>query len=132
MASYQDLGPRTVLGVSDAQAQINPFLLGTGWDAIFTPDVLNTSLTRTEIYHAAVNGPIGSSLAVLRNGKIWDYVLQGWQNSWDPSQPLPLGQTDTVQFCWTTAFTSPPYNMVSNIQATATIWLRQEIAALGL
>ena len=132
MASYQDLGPRTAAGVSDALTQINPFLLGTGWDAIFTPDVLNTNLTRVEIYHAAVNGPIGSSMAVLRNGKIWDYVLQGWQNGWDPSQPLPLGQTDTVAFCWNTAFTSPPYDMVTNIQATATIWLRQEIPSPGL
>jgi hypothetical protein len=132
VASYQDLGSRTVLGISDTQPQINPFLLGTGWDAIFTADILATNQSRIEIYHAAVNGPIGSSLAVLRNGKVWDYVLQGWQNGWDPSQPLPLGQTDTVQFCWTVPFTNPPYDMVSNIQATATIWLRQEIAALGL
>jgi|SRR5215469_9416217 len=126
MAYHQDLGPRTQTGVSDANQNINPFLPATGWDVIFAADILGTAQTRTEIYHIAVNGPVGSSLAVLRNGKIWDYVLQGWQNGWDPSQPLPLGQTDTVQFCWNAAFTNPPYDPVSNIQATVTIWLRQE------
>jgi hypothetical protein len=132
--SYQDLGPRTQLGVSDVTAQVNPFLLGTGWDVIFDPTVWASNLTTIEIYQISLDGPVGSSVWMLRNGKPWNLVLQGWQNYNDPTQPIPLGQTDTVQFCWSFAFTSPPYTGSggSNVRPTVTVWLRHEIPAPGL
>lgn len=124
--AYQDLGSRTQLGVSDATFQINPFLLGTGWDVIFDPTVWASNLTGMEIYQISLDGPVGSSVWMLRNGQPWNFVAQGWLNYYDPIQPMPLGQTDTVQFCWNVAFTSPPYNRNTNIQPTVTCWIRQQ------
>lgn len=132
MASYQDLGPRTALGQSDAAFQINPFLLGTGWDVVFAAADLATSLTRTEIYQIALDGPVGSSVWMLRNRKKWNFISQGWLNYNDPQQTLPLPQTDEIAFCWNFAATAGPYNRTSNIQPEVTLWLRQEIPALGL
>jgi len=120
------------MGVSDATLQINPFLLGTGWDVVFGAVELGTNLTRVEIYQIALDGPIGSSVWMLRNGKKWNFVQQGWLNYNDPQQTLPLGQTETVQFCWNFPFTAGPYNRTSNVQPEVTLWLRQEIKALGL
>jgi hypothetical protein len=109
----------------------NPFLGGTGWDVIFTPDLMASNLTRFEVYQISINGPVGSSLLVARNRKPWNYVAQGWANSWDPSQPLMLGGGDELEFWWTVAFTSGPYDHVSNIQPTVTLWLRQDQAGTG-
>jgi hypothetical protein len=132
LASYQDLGPRTALGVSDAAFQINPFLLGTGWDVIMDPNVWATNITRIEVYQISLDGPIGSSVWMFRSGRPWNFISQGWLNSDDPFQPIPLDQTDTLQFCWNVAATAPPYDRFSNIQPTVTCWIRQEIPALGL
>lgn len=134
MASYQEIGPTLPkLGVSDALIQKNPFLLGTGWDVIFTAADLNSSnLTHMEIYQIALDGPVGSSVWMYRNNRKWNFVAQGWQNFNDPQQPLPLGQTDEISFYWNFAFTNPPYNRTNNIQPEVTLWLRQEIPALGL
>ena len=128
--TYQDVGPRgPVVGVSDANYQVNPFLLGTGWDVVFDASQYFSNLTGLEIYHVALDGPIGSSLVVLRDGKTWDYVAQGWKNGWDPSQPLPIPQQNLVQFCWNFAYTSPPYS-AANVQPTVTLWLRQQVTGL--
>jgi len=123
---YQDLGSRgPVMGVSDALYQVNPFLLGTGWDVIFNPQDWFSNLTGLELYQAALDGPVGSVVWMLRNGKKWNFVAQGWQNYWDPVQALPISQTDTIQFCWSTAFTAGPYNRTTNVQPEVTLWLRQ-------
>ncbi len=133
LMAWQDLGPRgPQLGVTDAGQQINPFLLGTGWDVIFTPDVWATNLTSLQIYQIALDGPVGSSVWMLRNGKKWNFIAQGWSNYNDPSQPIPLGQTDTITFAWNVAFTAGPYNRTSNIQPEVTVWLRHEIPSPGL
>lgn len=132
--SFQDLGDRTMLGVSDQLYQVNPFLLGTGWDVIFDPTAWGTNLTSLQIYQISLDGPVGSSVWMLRNGKPWNLVLQGWQNYNDPQQPIPLGQTDTVQFCWSFPFTAGPYTPSggNNVQPTVTVWLRHETAPVGL
>lgn len=122
---YKDLGPRTELGQSDAVLQINPYLLGTGWDVIFDASAIFSNLTGLEVYQISLDGPIGSSVLVTRNNQPWNYVAQGWANYYDPQQPLPLGQTDTVAFLWNVAFTAGPYNKTTNIQPTATLWIRQ-------
>ena len=131
--AYQDLGPRgPKMGESDSVYEINPFLLGTGWDVVFGAQDWNTNLVNTQVYQIALDGPVGSSVWVLRNGKKWNFVAQGWQNYYDPQQPLPLGQTDTLQFCWNFAFTAGPYNRTNNIQPEVTCWLRRETAPIGL
>lgn len=132
--SYQELGPRTKLGVSDAPYQINPFLLGTGWDVIFTAADLATNLSHVQIYQISLDGPVGASVWMMRNQQKWNLVAQGWQNYNDPQQPIPLGQTDEVEFCWSFPFAAGPYTPSggANVQPTVTLWLRQEIPALGL
>lgn len=125
MAPVRDLGPRgVVLGVADGPAtgNVNPYLPGSGWDVIFDPTVM-PNVTEFELYHISLDGPVGSFITVLRDGKEWDYAA-GWSNGWDPSQPLPLQQTSTVQICWNVAFTAGPYNRTSNIRPRATLWLR--------
>ena len=124
MPLAKPLGSRLQLGVSDALQQINPFNLGTGWDVIFDPVALNTNQTQVEMYHASIDGPVGSAVQILINGNEWEFVPQGWQNYDDPVQPMLLGQTDTVAFCWTVPFTSGPYNRTSNIQPRVTLWIR--------
>ena len=52
------IGHRLQLGIQDTG--INPYLPGTGWDVLFTPDVIGSSLTEIEVYHIALDGPIGS------------------------------------------------------------------------
>lgn len=131
----RDIGPRGAqLGVSDAApgiGGINPYLPGTGWDVIFQPADLSIPPDgEVEIYHIAIDGPIGSSAIVMRDGKIWDYVAQGWANGWDPSQPMLIRGGHYVQICWNVAFTSPPYNRTSNIRPQATLWLRLPSHAL--
>ena len=133
MASYQEIGPRgPFLGVSDAVPQLNPFLLGTGWDVIITAPDIASNLTNLQIYQIALDGPVGSSVWMFRNRKKWNFISQGWLNYDDPQQPLPLGQTDELQFCWNFAATAGPYNRTNNIQPEVTLWIRQEIPSLGL
>lgn len=123
---YVGLGRRTQNGVSDATVQGNPFLLGTGWDVLFTPDVLATNLTTFEVYQISLDGPVGSSVQVAIDGAPWNHVNQGWLNSWDPAQPMLLNNGNTVQFFWTVPFASGPYNRTTNIRPTVTLWLRHE------
>lgn len=128
---YQDLGSRgPILGISDFTQQVNPFLLGTGWDVIIDANQWFTNATGIEIYHMAIDGPIGSSLAIFRNGRTWDYQGQGWKNGWDPEQPLQIPHADLLYVCWSAAFTNPPYDPMSNIQPTVTIWLRKQLPGL--
>jgi hypothetical protein len=122
------IGHRTALGAADTR-NINPYLPGTGWVVTFDSAVMASNLTELEVYHIAVDGPIGSSLAVLIDGFQWDYVAQGWANGWDPSQPILLQQASALILAWNVAATAPPYDRISNIQPVATLWLRHEQAA---
>jgi hypothetical protein len=121
------LGYRTRRGVQDSTG-VNPYLPGTGWDVLFTPDVMGTGLTEVEVFHISLDGPVGSSAAVLLDNQLWDFVNQAWSNGWDPSQPMLLAQTVTVAVCWNVAQTAGPYNRTTNIQPVVTLWLRHEIA----
>jgi hypothetical protein len=129
VAEYQDLGPALKIGEQDGTlgSPINPFLPGTGWNVIFRPQDIFTKETDFELYHVFLAGPIGSSCQVLRDGHAWDFVNQGFNNSWDPAQPMPLHQTNELEFCWNVPFAAGPYNLTSNIQPSVTIWLRAPI-----
>ena len=119
------IGHRTALGAIDSTG-INPYLPGTGWTVTLGPEVIASNLTELEIYHVALDGPIGSSATWLVDGAPWDYVNQAWANGWDPSQPVLLQQSSYVQFCWNQAFVAGPYNKTTNIQPVITLWLRHE------
>ena len=135
--AYQDLGPLTILGSSDALWQVSPLKLGTGWDVIVSastsklPGSLGAWPVQNdfEVYQMSIDGPVGSSLLVMRNRTPWNYVQQGWQNWWDPQQPLPLRNGDELQFCWSVPFTAGPYTPSggANVRATVTLWLRYQI-----
>jgi hypothetical protein len=124
------IGHRFGTGIVDGSAgSFNPYLPGTGWNVQFDPGAVGSSLTEIEVYHIALDGPIGSSAVLLLDGFEWDYIQQGWANGWDPSQPILLQQTSTLAVCWNVAATAPPYNRTNNIQPRVTLWLRHELAA---
>jgi len=128
MPPLRDLGPRgPMLGVADSLAtgNINPYLPGTGWDVLFAPADLSIPPDgEIEVYHIALDGPVGSSGVWMRDGKQFGYFL-GWTNEWDPQQPMILRGGQTVQFCWNTTATAGPYNRTTNIQPVVTLWLRR-------
>ena len=117
-----DLGSRTLTGVSDLNKNLNPYLPGSGWDVLFTPDVIASNLTDFEVYHIALDGPVGSSATWQRDGKTIGWMA-GWLNEWDAV--MSLDQTSELQFFWNVAFAAGPYNKTSNIQPSVTIWLRR-------
>jgi len=135
---YQKLGSITLVGQSDSLYQINPFLLGTGWDVVVNQSTARQSavclsgqwpfLNGFECYQIYLDGPVGSTVQVFINRQPWNPVLQGWNNYNDPTQPMLLDNGDEVEFCWSFAFTSPPYtaSLGSNVRPTVTMWLRQE------
>ena len=118
------LGHVTMTGVSDKTFQVNPFLLGTGWDVLFHPDDLPVRETEFEIWKIALDGPIGSQLRFSIDGRPLDYINQGWQNS--SSQVVPVRAGSTLEFCWNVAFANPPYNNTSNVLPIVTVWLRRQ------
>ena len=123
------LGSRVQTGISDATQQVNPYFLGTGWDVVFAPSDLNIFPgMEVEVYHIALDGPVGSAVVVLIDAKQWDYVSQGWANGWDPQQPILLDSGSYLQFCWNVAATNPPYDKSSNVQPTVTVWLRHPVS----
>lgn len=123
MSGYLDQGPVTQRGAQDT-ARESPYLPGTGWVVTFAPDDLNLSQENTEVYQIDLDGPVGASAKILKNRRPWNTVNQGFRNSWDPAQPMLLSPYDTVQFFWSTAFTGPPYDPVTNVQPQVTMWLR--------
>lgn len=121
------LGHPSKDGVSDALTKINPFLPGSGWNVIFAPTDLGIpSDGEVEVYHIYLDGPVGSSVAVFIDNQRWDFVSQGWQNGWDPQQPLLLRGGVSLIFCWSVAFANGPYATTgtANVRPTATLWLR--------
>lgn len=125
-----ELGSRVLTGVQDGTAQaggppgFNPYLPGTGWVVALDTTDLNVPLTSFEVYHIALDGPIGSLGTCLINGKVWSF-FDGWANEWDPAQPMIIQSGQVLQFAWNVAFAAGPYNKTTNIQPTVTVWLRQ-------
>ena len=126
---YRLLGSRTQNGIQDGTLgqQFNPFLPGTGWDVVFTPDIWASNVTQFEIWQIFLDGPFGSSVQMFINGAPFNYINQGFSNYDDPVQPVVLNQTDVVSFAWNVPFTAPPYT-TSNRRATVTCWIRLENA----
>ena len=135
--AYTRLGSIRMLGQSDSVYRQSPLLNGTGWDVIFNASTAKQSavcisgqwplLTSFECYQMHLDGPVGGSVLVAINNQPYNFVLQGWQNWYDPQQPMLLSSGDEVEFYWTVPATNPPYTTSggSNVQPVVTMWLRE-------
>jgi hypothetical protein len=116
VATYQDLGPSPV--VPAALDPANKFVQGC-WSALYPDNKLNTKMGVAEAYQITVmGGPVGSSFLLYRNNQLWNTVLQGWNNNYDPFNPLYVRQGDGLFFYWNS--TAAPAPIV-------TIWLRADL-----
>lgn len=107
------LGEAVGTGVIGAAASLNP----GKWIVTFDPRTLGISIPEFECYHIAVtNGPPGSKFTIYIGSSLWDSVAPGDTNSWDPAQPMPLEQGQSVYFYWNTGNTGTPM---------VTMWLRE-------
>jgi hypothetical protein len=118
---YRRLPPKKALAVADTTG-LNP----GGWT--ISADLSDvTRLTEFELYHITIDGPVGFGAAMYVNNDKWSHTAQGWQNEWDPAQPLPVRQSDTLSLLFAAPFTAGPYT-ATNIQPSATFWFRYDAA----
>lgn len=89
------------------------------WTLTANPQDLNVKVALAEVYQITVDGPVGFGFDLYRNTRKWNSVLQGWQNNYDPQQPLFIRQGDTLFFFWRAATTVTP-------APTATIWIKYD------
>lgn len=110
--SRYDLGSRTRTAQLDP---LNP--LGAGfWTVSFAPADMTVNVDYL-IYHMSLKGPPGCALDIYRGTAFWDSVPSGNKNGWDPAQPLPMRQGDSLYLYYNTLATPAPL---------ATIWLREQ------
>jgi hypothetical protein len=115
VTAYRDLGPTAMLTAKPDTTGSN-----TGnWTLTATEQDLNVKVGQAEIYQISIDGPVGSSFTVYRNRVRWNTVLQGWANSWDPSNPLYLRQGDSLFLYWNAAISIMP-------APTAVFWIKYD------
>lgn len=115
MPSYRDLGPTRLI-----TATLDTTLNNTGnWTIVADEQTLNCKVAQAEVYQIGIDGPVGSSFKLYRNTHLWNAVNQGWQNSYDPTQPLFIRPGDSLFFYWTIGPPSVPV-------PTAKIWLKYD------
>lgn len=115
MTTYIPLGARYATGAVTS--------MGTNsgnWTVTFPPDVINCNTPYFEIYHIVIQGAPSSTFTVYIDNYQWDTSQQGYLNSWDPSQPMPLQPGQTLYFYWSDPDTD-------NTPPSVTIWLRYDI-----
>jgi hypothetical protein len=114
--TYYDLGPTKLLtGVTDPG---NKFVSNC-WTVSATSDVLNTKLAQAEAYQISIaTAPVGSSFQLYRNSQLWNTVLQGWANNYDPVNPLYVRDGDSLFFYWNSSALPVP---------SVVIWLRYDV-----
>jgi hypothetical protein len=117
-AEYRDLGPTQLLTAVLDTTAANPVLAG-GFMITADQSKLNFRAALTEVYQIAIDGPVGSSFALYRNTRLWNWVQQGWRNTYDPANPLVVRPGDNLFFYWNTAAGTPV--------PQATIWMRYDI-----
>lgn len=98
------LGSFRAVGVLDP---LNPNVAGA-WTVTFDPAVIGINAEKFEVYHIAVNGPIGSSFRVFLDTTFYDNVDVGDLNSWDPAQPMHVIKAQTIFFYYNVATGSAP------------------------
>lgn len=115
--TYIPLNARSVTATPDATG----FNIGN-WTAAFTPAILSvsTQIPFFEIFKMVVTGGApGTSLIVKIDNYEWDTTLIGWQNAWDPAQPMLVQQGQEVDIL----FNDP---ITDNTPATVTVWMRYD------
>lgn len=115
MGDFIELGPRgPVKGTPDTTS----FNSGN-WTIVLDPSVFNVSsqIQYFEIYKMIVHGAAGTTFDVRVDINLWDTAVYGFQNSWDPIQPLKIQQGQSLYFLY-----SDPVS--DNNPPTVTVWLR--------
>lgn len=114
-ASYRDLGPTQLLTATPDKT-----LRNTGnWTIVVTEQILNCKVAQAEVHQISIDGPIGSAMSVYRNQQVWNQVVQGWANNYDPVNPLYIRPGDTLFLFWKAPLVWLPI-------PTATLWLRYD------
>jgi hypothetical protein len=117
VTTYRDLGPTMPLtAVADPQNKI----AAGNWTLTADPQALNCRVALAEVYQITVDGPVGFGFDLYRNSRKWNTVAQGWQNNYDPQQPLWIRPGDSLFFYWRAASSLLP-------APTAVIWLKYDI-----
>lgn len=120
-ASYRDLGPTALLTATLDQTGNNQ----GNWTITFPPQVLNCRVALAEVYQLSIDGPIGSTMSLYRNTHVWNQVIQGWANNYDPTNPLYIRPGDSVFLYWKAP--AGPLPNGSTPVPTAKLWLRYDI-----
>jgi hypothetical protein len=116
MATHRDLGPTQLLtAVPDATTRN-----AGNWTITADQRALNFLVAQAEVYQITVDGPVGFGFSLYRGTRLWNNVAQGWQNNWDPVQPLIVRPGDIVYLFWRAPVTMSP-------APTAVLWLRYDV-----
>jgi hypothetical protein len=121
--SYIELGARgPVTGVTDMTGR-NP----GNWTIALDPAILSvsTEIRYFEVYKMIVHGAPGSTFDVYVENHLWDTAVFGFQNSWDPIQPLKMQNGQTLYFQY-----SDPTS--DGLAPNVTVWLRYDLLTKGL
>jgi len=116
---YVTLGSRSAKGAADTTGQNKG-----NWTVQFAPKDLNVTETEFEIYKIVVTGAASSAtFNVYVDAQQWDTAVYATNNSWDPTQPMPVRYGQTVYFYYSSASSD-------GHQPSVTVWLRYD-PALG-
>jgi hypothetical protein len=99
-----DLGPSQLIKATPDTTGHN----SGNWTLVATEQLLNCKVAQAEIYQISIDGPVGSSFTVFRNTVRWNTVLQGWSNSWDPTNPLYIRPGDSLFLYWNATILQTP------------------------
>jgi hypothetical protein len=116
VSRYRDLGPTLPLTATPDQTGNN-----TGnWTIVAGPQDLKNLVAQVEVYQIPINGPVGTTFKLYRNSRLWNDVIQGWSNVFDPVNPLYIRPGDSLFFYWRAPITRLP-------APTAVIWTRYDL-----
>jgi hypothetical protein len=120
MTTYVPLGARPA---NQSQGQVTADQTGNNpgnWTVQYNPNDLNVpGVPYFEVCHIVVNGAPGSSFTLWIENYQWDAQQNGFQNSWDPSVPLPLRPGQRLFFYYSDPVTD-------GLPPSVTIWLRYD------
>ena len=89
------------------------------WTVVFDPATLNCNVPYNEVCHIVISGAAGSSFTIFIDLAQWDFVQNGFINSWDPAVPLPLKPGQFLYFYWSDPITD-------NNPPQVELWLRYD------
>jgi hypothetical protein len=116
VSRYRDLGPTLMLAATPDNTGKNP----GNWTLVANSQSLNCYVALAEVYQITINGPVGSTFSLWRGNRLWNNVVQGWSNTYDPTNPLYLRPSDELFFYWRAPTSRLP-------TPSAVIWLRFDL-----